>query len=1122
MRTERARVNTRHRTPRPARAISTLTATALITALAAVAPPTGHAAAPATVPASTAEAATQQAQDTGQPVPLLSETDENSQVVANPDGTFTLTTNREPVRALKDGAWVPIDTTLHVNPDGSLSPAATVEPVAFSGGGTAPLIKVTDGDTQLTLSWPTALPTPTISGDAATYPDVLPGVDLQVTAEPDTYREVLVVHDATAAANPALTQLHLSATAAGLDLTAAPGGGLSATDATGEQVLNGAAPIMWDSSTAPASGPTPTSTDTGTGQVSAVPMSVPPADGADGTATTTLTLTPPTAALTGPGVTYPVYIDPLIEPSRSHFAVVFNSGWHYYDNTSYDLKVGDCPQARSPAECNNVGVGRSYFNFDIHYLSGQATTAHIYTAAVYVDEVHNSAGCTSEPVDLYSAGGISSSTTWAGPAGSKLQEVSANFSDTCASSPPANVIFNNSNVVNQIQTAAAQDATGTTFGLIAPDESNIDQWKRFATSPQLRVTYDFPPSVPTGLDISSKVACSGKPVYTRDSTPTVYAQAHDNNPTAVNVGLWFEIYTGGGTRMRYNPAAVSKPSDELGGWTTNSSNTNSTAGLANGVYDLRVRASALSPDTPDDYSPWTTGHWYFNLDQTAPPAPTITSFDYPAGAWGAPQATPGQFTFGDNGSTDTAGFAYAYDSAGDVAPPTDTACNYNQSANRWIANDGTSSITPPTSLPVGYHTLYVKSFDDAHNVSGQTSYVFYVAPTVLGEGTTKIETESLTPSQPNGQGDPGYNGGIGYPVYTEGPSGIWSNGYQQHLIPSAASATSPARFIYTFQPAATADYALGVEVSSAASYGILAFDLDGTAIAINGTPVTFDAYSASAATHYIQLGGIHVTANTTHTITVKIIGKNPSSTDATYNGTYGSITLTNYHDNGYAAGIDYFTIVPINSVTAANFNAAMNNHGIASDNTTPADIDPSTAHAGLSQQALSTAGFGPGATPTIDGVQFTMPAANTDQTDNIMANGQTIPLPQPVQANNIDLLALSTCGATALSAAIELTVNFAPDADHPDGSTSNSPIPSVPDWLQPPPAPTTGITLAATLPYHDVGTTPDTAHPASIYHLSIPTQWSDRTAQSVTLPNLGSTFTNCANPTLHILAMTTS
>ena len=61
----------------------------------------------------------------GVAVEVASRTSETAKVMANPDGTFTLTSNTVPVRVKKNSAWTPIDTTLTKNADGTLSPNAS-------------------------------------------------------------------------------------------------------------------------------------------------------------------------------------------------------------------------------------------------------------------------------------------------------------------------------------------------------------------------------------------------------------------------------------------------------------------------------------------------------------------------------------------------------------------------------------------------------------------------------------------------------------------------------------------------------------------------------------------------------------------------------------------------------------------------------------------------------------------------------------------------------------------------------------------------------------------------------------------------------------------------------------
>ncbi|MFD1046804.1 hypothetical protein ACFQ1S_15230, partial [Kibdelosporangium lantanae] len=501
------------------------------------------------------------------------------------------------------------------------------------------------------------------------------------------------------------------------------------------------------------------------------------------------------------------------------------------------------------------------------------------------------------------------------------------------------------------------DKPGLNFGLSAPDEGDRNQWKKFANRPELRVTYDFPPSVPTGLDVAANVACPGKPNYVRDTTPTVYASAVDNNPDKLPVGLHFEVHNSpsNGTAQRYNETAVSAASGVKTAWTTNAANSNIKAGLPQGNYALRVRASSLSPDTADElsgFSPW----YYFSIDYAPPTSvPTIASLDYPNNYWGAPQNAPGVITL--TGSTDTAAFTYSFDTSGGEPLPTDTMCAYTTTPTKAggmiTAADGKANVTVPSTLLPGYHTMFVKAFDDAHNVTAQSAgYVFYVSPIFAGTGVTQIEGESIVPGQPETQGDPGYNNGHGYPVYVETSNRTpLSGGKQSYLAVTAGTAQAPARFDYRFNASLNAYYALGVQITTQVHHGILAFELDGTPIKLNGAEVVADGYSPAKASKYVPLGGARLLPGP-HTITLKVIGANASSVDYVYNGQYGDITISNLHDHGHSAAVDFFTVVPINNVTYASFQDALNNDGIGSDGVV-ADIGPSASDSALSLQALA-------------------------------------------------------------------------------------------------------------------------------------------------------------------------
>jgi len=284
-----------------------------------------------------------------------------------------------------------------------------------------------------------------------------------------------------------------------------------------------------------------------------------------------------------------------------------------------------------------------------------------------------------------------------------------------------------------------------------------------------------------------------------------------------------------------------------------------------------------------------------------------------------------------------------------------------------------------------------------------------------------------------------------------------------------------------------ADYALGAKTVMGANHGQLRFDLDDVPLAGTDTQA-IDGYNSGSATRFVRFGGTHLTAGT-HALKVTVVGRNAAST-------------------GYNAGVDYLTVIPFNNVTAASFTAAMNNHGLANDGTAAADLDLGSGDTALSKQTLTAVGYGPNTTLTVGGATFTMSAPNaTTGNDNVIAAGQTIPLPaaQQVKATAVGLLTVATCGATPkATGAVTYT----------DGTFTKPAYISVPDWAFGPAA-----AAAVALDHRDIGTSPDTAIKPRIYAVFLPTD-PTKTLKSVTLPNIGTSFLPASCPrALHVLAM---
>jgi hypothetical protein len=78
-------------------------------------------------------------------------TNQTRRVVANPDGSFTMTESVLPIRVRRGAGWVPVDTTLARTADGMVAPRATVLDIAFSGGGSVPLARLRDGAREGTV-----------------------------------------------------------------------------------------------------------------------------------------------------------------------------------------------------------------------------------------------------------------------------------------------------------------------------------------------------------------------------------------------------------------------------------------------------------------------------------------------------------------------------------------------------------------------------------------------------------------------------------------------------------------------------------------------------------------------------------------------------------------------------------------------------------------------------------------------------------------------------------------------------------------------------------------------------------------------------------------------------------
>ncbi|MFF8975074.1 LamG-like jellyroll fold domain-containing protein [Streptomyces sp. NPDC014995] len=587
---------------------------------------------------------------TGEPVEVVSERTEYSRTEANPDGTFTLTQSTTPQRVrAKDGSWRDVDLTLERRADGTVGPRASVVDLSFSAGGSGTgMIRMAAVEGSVTLGWPGQLPKPTLEGPTATYPEVFQGVDLQLTATSEGYREVLVVKTAEAAANPQLNEVELTTSSAGLTLAASGGGGLRAFDGDGNTVFNGPAGLMWDSagdagvqtqlltgsavsaSDEPAEGEVPQSQSPDKGDATAV-LPVQVTDGE-------IAVKPDVEVLRGADTVYPVYIDPSMGLTVSERTVLSSDGDSFW-NFSGDYGVGNCSRL-GPWYCGSDYTNRMYFEFSPTKLAGK----YVIDATFRAYETW-SFSCSPQWVDLWRTNNISSATTWPGPSQLDLmgdRQVSAGRGDNCSPSQPDSWIeFNDNpaetdeNLTKTVRSFADGNFSRLTLMLRAKDENDPDAWKRFKENADLQVVYVLKPGYPVnvgaipgyGAEAHCSVDGNNPDVATRvDPTlqgrvRTLYPPATDAEKGSLRAHFYVQKKTSSGFVDHWQ---VNEPTS---GYDVNGDleKVSLASGADGTVYRFKVLTQSfwtyegVTTAISSGYSHWC----YFKIDLDAPKAPVI-------------------------------------------------------------------------------------------------------------------------------------------------------------------------------------------------------------------------------------------------------------------------------------------------------------------------------------------------------------------------------------------------------------------------------------------------------------------------------------------------------------------
>ncbi|MEV8454688.1 FG-GAP-like repeat-containing protein [Streptomyces sp. NPDC052095] len=678
------------------------------------------------------EVALTEAAGTGEPVEVLSQRTETSQVFANPSGTFTRDTYATPQWTRKGNRLVEIDSSLKMGQDGRISTRATDVSVSFSGGGDSPLAKVVRDGRTLSLSWPRELPEPKVSEDTATYPEVFPGVDLKLKANNSGFSQLLVVKNAEAAADPALRSIGLGIDTDGLDVATDDDGNLTAVNPAHQKVFFAPAPRMWDSSSA-----APPATSRSAAQLDGGPAphgEFEPGHGARESVVPIevtgdrMTLSPDQSLLTSEETTYPVYIDPAVTGAREAWTIAYKKTptTGYFNGAGWDGAT--TPTARVGYENVTNGLARSMFRMDTNNLWN---TKKKVIKSTFRANNSWSWSCTKKKVEIWLTGSISASTTWNSQNSTsfwkrKLDDVTdaKGYNSSC---PGGNLAFD---VTSGVTEAASKKWPNITLGLQATNESDVYSWKKFdAKSAVLSTEYNTVPNAPTSLDTSpSSGGCLTSAPFISIGNTDVTLNAKISDPDGGTLNTRFDLWATG-----------HHPNDDPNGVLIVSTKVATTSGkvaalkvpkatlqkyisAANGNFSWKARAedsTAQSDWTPAAGKPGCR----FVFDPTRPSTPpTIKSTDFPDGSDGWPQQTgearkPGSFIIGDGGVNDVASYEYWTDwdtTVRSVVPTADLDGDGRK--------DGKITLTPPSA---GSQRLHVRSLDAAKNRSDGAQYLFY-------------------------------------------------------------------------------------------------------------------------------------------------------------------------------------------------------------------------------------------------------------------------------------------------------------------------------------------------------------------------------------------------------------
>jgi RHS repeat-associated protein len=430
----------------------------------------------------TASSALLHAREQGSRVEVSSDQTATSQTFANPRGTLTYVASARPRFVARGKAWIKASASLVRNADGSWSPAAAEARLRLSGGGGRVLASVRAGSNWMSLSWPSNLPRPVVSGATATYASVFPGVDLVVTADvTGGFSETLVIRNPAAARDPGLRALTLGvAMSGGLSQHTQKSGVVLLENRRGQAVFTSPAPVAWDSA--------------GRGAPSA-PSAAGPQPGAHladvvaSYSAGSVRIAMPSRLLAAPSTRYPVDVDPSYNVSLTLQA--YGEIQAGYPTTS---EYNDTYQSEVFVGYDGAGVDRGEYLFALP-SDADGASVNVLSATLTGEVIGDYDGTTStsHTVNAYYTSPYSTATTWDSPPTEIAGPTGSTFTTTSAT-PDQNVSWS---LAGWVQTDLQGNGSQFSVQLVNSQEgTNGSAFAEFSNDPTLAVTYV--PSVPAG------------------------------------------------------------------------------------------------------------------------------------------------------------------------------------------------------------------------------------------------------------------------------------------------------------------------------------------------------------------------------------------------------------------------------------------------------------------------------------------------------------------------------------------------------------------------------------------------------------------------------------------------